>query len=102
MHTSTLKRQNGFTIVELLIVIIVIAILAAITVVGYGAIQRNARISAVKTDLKNNVTQLSKSPLGTNQTIQFQVARQTMAKGSRQALATPFNMPISLRKTFTV
>lgn len=52
------KKQNGFTIVELLIVIIVIAILAAITVVGYGAIQRNARISAVKTDLKNNVTQL--------------------------------------------
>ncbi|MGY4893516.1 MAG: NHL repeat-containing protein [Candidatus Saccharimonadota bacterium] len=58
MHTSISKKQNGFTIVELLIVIIVIAILAAITVVGYGAIQRNARISAVKTDLKNNVTQL--------------------------------------------
>lgn len=38
------KRQtNGFTIVELLIVIVVIAILAAISVVAYNGIQTRAR-----------------------------------------------------------
>ena len=36
-------RSSGFTIVELLIVIVVIAILAAITIVAYNGIQQRAR-----------------------------------------------------------
>jgi prepilin-type N-terminal cleavage/methylation domain-containing protein len=40
------RRQQGFTIVELLIVIVVIAILAAITIVAYNGIQNRARLSA--------------------------------------------------------
>lgn len=40
------KRQKGFTIVELLIVIVVIAILAAITVVAYNGIRQRAESSA--------------------------------------------------------
>lgn len=39
------SRQRGFTIVELLIVIVVIAILAAITIVAYNGIQQRARAS---------------------------------------------------------
>lgn len=39
------NKQSGFTIVELLIVIVVIAILAAITIVSYNGIQRRAYIS---------------------------------------------------------
>jgi prepilin-type N-terminal cleavage/methylation domain-containing protein len=40
------QNKNGFTIVELLIVIVVIGILAAITIVAYNGIQQRARISA--------------------------------------------------------
>src|SRR5690349_8493132 len=44
-------KQRGFTIVELLIVIVVIAILAAITIVAYNGIQQRARVSSVTSAL---------------------------------------------------
>lgn len=47
------QKQAGFTIVELLIVVVVIAILAAITVVAYNGITNNAYDSSVKSDLAN-------------------------------------------------
>jgi general secretion pathway protein G len=44
-------RTQGFTIVELLIVIVVIAILAAISIVAYNGIQDRARESLMKSEL---------------------------------------------------
>lgn len=45
------RKNAGFTIVELLIVIVVIGILAAITVVAYNGIQERARVATITTDL---------------------------------------------------
>lgn len=47
------KRQplKGFTIVELLIVIVVIGILAAITIVSFNGVQDKARMAKIKNDL---------------------------------------------------
>lgn len=47
------KRAYGFTIVELLIVIVVIAILAATSVAAYAGIQNRANDTAVQQDLRN-------------------------------------------------
>jgi prepilin-type N-terminal cleavage/methylation domain-containing protein len=47
------QKQRGFTIVELLIVVVVIAILAAITIVSYNGIQNRAYDSSIKNDLEN-------------------------------------------------
>jgi len=49
--------SKGFTIVELLIVIVVIGILAAITIVAYNGIQTKSKIAAVQSDI-NNATKL--------------------------------------------
>jgi len=45
------SRPRGFTIVELLIVIVIIAVLAAITIVAFNGIQARARASAVSAAL---------------------------------------------------
>src|SRR3954467_14426565 len=45
-------RSSGFTIVELLIVIVVIGILAALVIVTYNGIQQKARDTERKTDVK--------------------------------------------------
>jgi type IV pilus assembly protein PilA len=42
------NTRSGFTIVELLIVVVVIAILAAISIVAYNGIQARARLSAAQ------------------------------------------------------
>lgn len=52
------NSPNGFTVVELLIVIVVIAILAAITLVTYAGIQQQAAGVTLQPDLHNAATQL--------------------------------------------
>jgi len=47
------NQARGFTIVELLIVVVVIAILAAITVVSYNGIQNRTHDTAIQSDLRN-------------------------------------------------
>ncbi len=46
-----LKQRKGFTIVELLVVIVVIGILTTIVIVSYGAWQTSTRTAQVKSDL---------------------------------------------------
>jgi prepilin-type N-terminal cleavage/methylation domain-containing protein len=47
-----MHKRSGFTIVELLIVIVVIAILAAITIVAYNGVQTRAKASQITAGIK--------------------------------------------------
>lgn len=55
---KTKNNQQGFTIVELLIVIVVIGILAALVITTYTGIQAKARNSERQTDIQSIQTQL--------------------------------------------
>lgn len=52
IQLGTKNNSRGFTIVELLIVIVVIGILAAITIVAYNGAQSRARFSKMQSDVK--------------------------------------------------
>lgn len=52
-------KHKGFTIVELLIVVVVIAILASITIVAFNGIQERARMSAALAEAKQTHSAIS-------------------------------------------
>lgn len=60
------KSVSGFTIVELLIVIVVIAILAAISVVAYNGIQQRSRENAAKSELSQFVKAINLARINRN------------------------------------
>ena len=57
-HDIKQSKPYGFTVVELLIVIVVIAILATITIIAYNGINLRAKNTTLISDLKNAANQL--------------------------------------------
>lgn len=53
-----MKKQNGFTLVELLIVIVIIGILASLIFANFAGVRQRARDSQRKSDLKQIQTAL--------------------------------------------
>lgn len=62
-------HRDGFTIVELLIVIVVIGILAAIVIVAYNGVQERSRVQKTNTDLNTLVKAINVARLNTNKTL---------------------------------
>ena len=63
------KKVTGFTIVELLIVIVVIGILAAITIVAFNGVQDRARVSRTQNDQRNLLQAIEAARINTGKTL---------------------------------
>lgn len=88
---KTKGKQSGFTIVELLIVIVVIAILAAISVVAYTGVQERANKSAVESDISAIIKKLEITRIDLNRYPEIQSEFPDGIKLSKSAYDTTQN-----------
>lgn len=66
LHHPHRQFSDGFTIVELLIVVIVIAILATITIVSFNGVQNRAKTSSVQASVRQAYTKIKTHALDNN------------------------------------
>ena len=53
---TLMRRRTGFTIIELLIVVLIIGILASVAIAKFGESKRRAYLTAMKSDLRGLAT----------------------------------------------
>lgn len=79
-HDFTKKIvEKGFTVVELLIVIVIIAILAAIVTIGYNTIIKQTVEASMKADLRDAVKELS---LASQNSLSYPTTTSTLNNGN--------------------
>lgn len=92
------EKQFGFTIVELLIVIVVIGILAAITIVAFNGVQDRARAASVVSDLTNAAKQL-KIDQTTNDSYPATIAAANEGRGLKSSSGTSYSYIVNNTST---
>ncbi len=96
-----MQHNRGFTIVELLIVIVVIAILAAIVIVAYNGIQGRAIDSSVRSSVQSAATKIQTYAIQNNDTFPATLAAININDSATTTFAYTFNNSTS-PKTYCV
>lgn len=58
LYRNLYRKEKGFTLVELMVVIIILAVLTAIAVPSYMALRNRARVAAAQSEMQNIATAL--------------------------------------------
>lgn len=58
LYRNLYRKEKGFTLVELMVVIIILAVLTAIAIPSYMALRNRARTAAAQSEMKNIATAL--------------------------------------------
>ena len=74
MNTSTARSQRGFTLVEIMIVVAIIALLAAIAVPGFLRARKRSQASRILNDLRMIDSAVDQYAIETNRTTGATVA----------------------------
>lgn len=51
-----MRNREGFTLLELMLVTVIIGVLASLAVASYGGLRERAKLAAVRTELRNALT----------------------------------------------
>ena len=92
LKLNKMKNQKGFTLIELMIVIAIIGILAAIAIPQFSAYRRRSYNSAAQSDLKNATTAQEA----------YFVDEQTYASAVASLIGTTFGLYTSQNVTVSV
>jgi len=94
-RSPTRRRRGGFTLIEVLLVLVILVVLGALAVTAYGPIQRRARINAAKSQIG-----LLKTSLGTYQLV---VGNYPAGQEGLEALRTPpQGLPVDLQTDWPI
>src|SRR4030043_1163495 len=58
LYRNLYRKKKGFTLVELMVVIIILAVLTGIAIPSYMALRNRARVAAAQSEMKNIATAL--------------------------------------------
>jgi prepilin-type N-terminal cleavage/methylation domain-containing protein len=107
--SAAARGERGFTIIELLVVILIIGVLAAIAIPAFLSQQAKAHDASAKSDARNLVTQIASCYVTTDDYSQCQTQAELpddttpwgTASGDAEVMYQPFGVPGTLALAYS-
>jgi len=85
--------RRGFTLIEILVVVVILGIISAIVISVFGDVTGDARISATQSDLKNMKTQVQVRAQEEGGVFPEEITVEMLEEWFRIARSHPFSLP---------